>query len=315
MSKWLKGDKDIMKIGVMGLGNIALKAYVPVMNDMRHEVTWHFYSRNETKINYLAKQYGWKHSFSDFDLFLASGIEACFVHTPTNTHGELIKKLLLAGIHVFVDKPISEDYSEVVELQDLAAEGGLILRAGFNRRFAPLNQKVKAVPSKKMIIVQKNRQQPKAKVKFELFDMMIHMTDTALYLLDEPVQSADYQVVAKEDGTLLRSMIIFKTENTTAIAATNMEAGAHTETVEIQSPQGTYHVADLNQLTKNELGVVTVESFGDWENTLSKRGFTQMIRSFIAEVKDSSHPKTEINLADLRSHDYVNRLYQDFLQD
>ena len=36
-------------------------------------------------------------------------------------HGAVVRQLLQAGIHVFVDKPLSEDLAEVKELQALAA--------------------------------------------------------------------------------------------------------------------------------------------------------------------------------------------------
>lgn len=302
----------MIKIGVMGLGNIALKAYVPVMNDLREEVEWHYFSRDQTKMTQLSKKYNWQYTYSNYQEFVESGITACFVHTPTSTHGEIIKQLLNRGIHVFVDKPISEDFEEVLALSQLAKEKGLILMTGFNRRFAPLNQRLKSVSQKNLIIAQKNRQVTKAAVKFELFDMMIHMVDTVLYLLDEPVEKADYQVVASDEGILERALITFKTANTTAIASTNMLAGAHTETIEIQSPSGTYRVMELARLEKNECGIIGEESFGDWEDTLVKRGFSQLIRQFITLLGSPTTASLTTIETSLISHDYVNRLYQTY---
>ncbi len=48
-------------------------------------------------------------------------IDACFVHVATKVHGAVVRQLLQAGIHVFVDKPLSEELAEVKELQALAA--------------------------------------------------------------------------------------------------------------------------------------------------------------------------------------------------
>ena len=47
-------------------------------------------------------------------------IDACFVHVATKVHGAVVRQLLQAGIHVFVDKPLSEELAEVKELQALA---------------------------------------------------------------------------------------------------------------------------------------------------------------------------------------------------
>ena len=303
-----------MKIGVMGLGNICQKAYLPIMNNMRTDIDWHFYSRQEDKLKALQQQFGWENVTTDFDQFLASGIEAIFIHTPTATHGELIKQFLTKGIHVFVDKPVSEDFDEVQELHDLAAEKNLVLMTGFNRRYAPLNNELKKVADKRLIIAQKNRMQPKTDVKFEVFDMMIHMVDTTLYLLDEPIEEASYEVVATEDGRLRRAMILFKTENTTAVTSTNMEAGAHTETVEIQGLTGTYTVSNLSELVKNERGTVQIEGFGDWENTLAKRGFKQAIELFIDVLNNQDERVAALGEDSLLTHYYVNKLYQSYLE-
>lgn len=303
-----------MKIGVMGLGNIAQKAYVPIMNELREDVEWHFYSRDQAKIAELAKRHNWQSTYSDLDLFLASGITACFVHTPTPTHGELIKLLLERGIHVFVDKPVSEDFQEVAELHDLAQMKQLILMTGFNRRFAPKNQDLKGLADKNLIIAQKNRIQPKAEVKFEVFDMLIHVVDTVLYLLDEEIQAVNYRVSATDNGLLKRAMITFQTVNSTAIASINMEAGAHTETTEVQTKQGTYLVENLDVLTKNEHGKRTIEGFSDWENTLSKRGFKQLIQAFIEAVKTQEPSLINPPESSLQSHYYIDQLYQSYLE-
>lgn len=303
-----------MKIGVMGLGNIAQKAYVPVMNELREEVEWHFYSRDDKKIQKLAKAHSWQAVYSDLDLFLASGLDACFIHTPTATHGQLIRELLSRNIHVFVDKPISENYQEVADLHRLAEERQLILMTGFNRRFAPLNQTLKKVTNKNMIIAQKNRMEASALVKFEIFDMLIHVVDTVLYLLDDEIVSVAYRMSANEQGALKRGMITFETATTTAIASINMEAGAHTETVEVQSQAGTYLVENLDMLTKNEKGLLTTTGFGDWENTLKKRGFKDLVEAFIEAVKTNQESTITTAESSLKTHYYIDELYQDYLE-
>uniref|UniRef100_A0A7S0ZGF9 Gfo/Idh/MocA-like oxidoreductase N-terminal domain-containing protein n=1 Tax=Timspurckia oligopyrenoides TaxID=708627 RepID=A0A7S0ZGF9_9RHOD len=64
---------------------------------------------------------------------------AVIIASPTNTHAQLAKECLLAGKHVFVEKPISMDSKEVRELMRLAAERQLVLMTGhivlFDRAF------------------------------------------------------------------------------------------------------------------------------------------------------------------------------------
>ena len=45
-----------MKIGVIGLGNIAQKAYLPIMVEMQAEVEWHLCSRNKETLETVGKK-------------------------------------------------------------------------------------------------------------------------------------------------------------------------------------------------------------------------------------------------------------------
>lgn len=58
------------------------------------------------------------------------GVHAVLVATPAGTHFELAKRALLAGKHVFVEKPLATTVAEVDELDAIAAERRLIVMAG-----------------------------------------------------------------------------------------------------------------------------------------------------------------------------------------
>lgn len=109
-----------MKIGVLGLGNIAQKAYLPLYSLFQDELEVVLVSRDLTKAEALRKKYGFQKVLSSLEELLKENIEACFVHTATHTHYEICKELLKAGIAVYVDKPISENLEETKELMNLA---------------------------------------------------------------------------------------------------------------------------------------------------------------------------------------------------
>ncbi len=146
-----------MKIGIIGLGNISQKAYLPVMMAMDKEIEWHLFTRDQEKLAKIGKKYRITNLYSSVEDLLMSGIEAVFIHTATHIHEVLIRQCIEKGIHVYVDKPISENIDEVKALMDLAEEKNVLLVTGFNRRFAPMIQKVKEVPNKSMILVQKTK--------------------------------------------------------------------------------------------------------------------------------------------------------------
>ena len=279
----------MMKIGVIGLGNIAQKAYLPVMVEMQDVVEWHLCSRNREKLEAVGKKFGFQHLYTSIEEWLDSGIEAAFVHVATVAHAEIIRKLLERGISVYVDKPISDDPEETKELIELADAKGLLLTAGFNRRFAPMVERLKGIPDKKMILIQKDRVKNVEPVRFAVYDLFIHIADTALYLLDDEVVSLQSHLVENE-GELKRLWLMLETKSTTCFVSMNYEAGANQEVMEVQSPEGIARVLNLTDMTIEQKNGKQQVAFGDWEGTLRKRGFAPLIASFVAGVKEHTNP-------------------------
>lgn len=171
------------KIGVIGLGNIAQKAYLPVMASLQDEFEWHLTTRNLEKGEKLQRQFGFSHLHQTLDQLIAEKPLAVFVHTPTSTHAQIIEQLLNSGINVYVDKPVSDDITDVRRLYQLAKEKHLMLTCGFNRRFAPFNQELAQISDKRSITVEKTREDVDQSPKDAIFDLAIHSVDTALFLL------------------------------------------------------------------------------------------------------------------------------------
>lgn len=278
-----------MKIGIIGLGNISQKAYLPVMMTMDKEIDWHLFTRDQEKLAKIGKKYRIQNLYSSIEDLLVSGVEAVFIHTATHTHESLIRQCIEKGIHVYVDKPISEDIEEVKALMDLANEKNVLLITGFNRRFAPMIQKVKAVPDKNMILIQKTKPKSSGSVKYAIYDLFIHVVDTALYLLDEPVIQTHF-TVKEENGELISCVLHLTTEHTECIATMNYVSGANSETVEVQSPTGTHRVTNLTDYEVETADQKQVYTFGDWDQTLEKRGFASLIRSTIAGFETKENP-------------------------
>lgn len=80
--------------------------------------------------------------YADLDSYFASvpledRAEAAVVATPISTHVALAGRLLRAGLHVFVEKPVAPTYAEACALCDLAKSQGLVLGVGHSERFNP----------------------------------------------------------------------------------------------------------------------------------------------------------------------------------
>lgn len=283
-----------MKIGIIGLGNIAQKAYLPVYAQFRNKATFVLSTRNEETRKKVSEQYGFTETTATIEELIQTGISACFVHVATKVHSKIVKQLLESGIHVFIDKPLSENIAEVKEIQELAAAKKLLLMVGFNRRFAPLVDELKAVENKNMLVIQKNRVAAKESTDFVIYDLFLHVADTLVYLLDDEIGQVQTKII-EENGLLKRALLQVETAKTTAIASMNLYAGANTETYQLMSDQGTYILENLTELTiKTPQGTIQ-KSFGDWTTTLEKRGFQQMAETFITaiETNDSQRLKQQ----------------------
>ena len=80
----------------------------------------------------------------DFDLLVADDeIDAVLIATPVSTHYDLVKRCLLAGKHVMVEKPLAATGEQSRELIETAGEQELVLRPGHTFIYSPPVNKVK----------------------------------------------------------------------------------------------------------------------------------------------------------------------------
>ena len=274
----------MLKIGVMGLGNIAQKAYLPTMAGMQDEYEWHLTTRNEKKGKALAARYGFTHLHQTLDELIAVHPAAVFVHTPTATHPAIIRALLNAGIHVYVDKPVATDPAVVRDLYGLAASKNLLLTCGFNRRFAPFSLALKAMPDKQQITAEKTRVHAQQESAAALWDLMIHPLDTALWLADGDAATTAVHVRSDHAGNLQQAYYTADTGECRVSAVTNMDAAANLEEVTVQAVGGRKRSIDLLQLQTQTSAGSLLQHRPDWEKVLETRGFAPLTRAFLDAV-------------------------------
>jgi len=125
----------------------------------------------------------------------------------------------------------------------------VLFMCGFNRRFAPLTDKLKVLSNKNMIFISKNRVSGGNRARRVIYDEFIHPLDTAVYLLDDKIIDFDSSIKLNTDGQLMRAMAKIETANTTAIVCMNLQSGANTEIYEVQTPTGTYKLENLAELS------------------------------------------------------------------
>ncbi|MEW9050539.1 MAG: Gfo/Idh/MocA family oxidoreductase [Neobacillus sp.] len=290
----------MIKIAVIGLGDIAQKAYLPVISQIAN-IEVHLVTRNKEKLKMLSSKYRYPHIHHDLSSLISAGVQAAFVHSSTESHYKMVKELLLHNIHVYVDKPITYHYETSKELVELAEARQLILMTGFNRRFAPFYQSMKEITVPNMVLLQKNRHALPGDIRTFVYDDFIHCLDTVRYLFDSEI---DQMVVTgrKEKGLLHHVVVQLISKEMTGIAIMNRDNGAVEERLEVMGPMEKRIVTDLAEMVIQSNNKEAKLFFNNWDSTLFKRGFEQIVNEFILAISTSTAPSITARDA-LKTHE------------
>jgi virulence factor len=272
----------VLKIGIIGLGDIAHKAYLPVISKRRVEA--HLYTRNEDTLSQVSTLYRFKNIHYSIESLIASGIKGALVHTTTASHEEIVEQLLAHKIHVYVDKPITYNYESTARLVAMAESKNLILMVGFNRRYAPSYRALKELDDPTMIIMQKNRKSLAGEIRTFIFDDFIHVVDTLLYLFPYPINKLT--VSGRKKGNLLYhvTLQIVSAEGYTAIGIMNRDSGTTEERIEVFTAQEKRVVHNMSDVLVHKDKRETKLEVDDWGTMLHRRGFEQMIDDFLESL-------------------------------
>jgi predicted dehydrogenase/threonine dehydrogenase-like Zn-dependent dehydrogenase len=98
---------------------------------------------------HAGRRFGFETATTDTDRVLADAqVDAVVIATRHDSHAALVRTALGAGKHVFVEKPLALSLDELEDIRTAhAARPDRILMVGFNRRFAPQVQRMKALLS------------------------------------------------------------------------------------------------------------------------------------------------------------------------
>lgn len=73
------------------------------------------------------------------------GLDAVVIATAVKSHFPMAKASLLAGKHVFIEKPMASSSAQCEELVELAAKKGRVLMAGYTFLYSPAVRKIKQI--------------------------------------------------------------------------------------------------------------------------------------------------------------------------
>lgn len=273
-----------MKVGCIGLGDIARKAYLPVLGTLPG-VELHLQTRTPATLARVGDDYrvpaGARHT--DLESLIAAAPDAAFVHAPTASHAAIVTALLEAGIPTYVDKPLAYEIADARRLVELAEARGTTLTVGFNRRLAPAYAQCADHP-RDLILMQKNRVGLPEDPRVFVFDDFIHVVDTLRFLAPGTITHTDVRARI-EDGLLHHVVLQLSGDGFTAIGTMNHMSGSVEEILEVSGQDTKREVRNLAEIVDHK-GQPSVRRRGDWVPVARQRGIEQAVLAFLDTVRE-----------------------------
>ncbi|WP_170007301.1 Gfo/Idh/MocA family protein [Bacillus fonticola] len=281
-----------VRVGMIGLGGIAQKAYLPILTK---EIDWEFvgaFSPSMEKRKSICKQY----RIQDFASLsaLAQNCDAVFVHSSTGSHYEVVSELLNKGIDVYVDKPLAATVSEAEKLVDLSNKHGRKLMVGFNRRFAPMYIEAKKKANQlAWVRFEKHRVNgigPNS-AKFTMLDDYIHLVDTVRWLADGDLQAMYKNLQINHENQLISAQHTYESSDKIAFTtAMHRNAGSNLEQLELFSDGTIIRVKNMHTMEIEQDDKTVIKTPPSWETVGRQRGFENAIHHFIACIQNDKQP-------------------------
>ncbi len=282
-----------LRIALIGLGDIAQKAYLPIAAN-HAKVSAILCTRNLQVLKKLALQYRIDEAYSDLNTLIKHRPDAVMIHSTTESHFELVLKLLNAEIPVFVDKPLCYSIKEVEVLLNLATQKRTLLYIGFNRRFAPLIQSLSQQQQKPVLIDwQKNRVNLPTNPRGFVFDDFIHVADSLRFLAKGAIDNI--QVFSKKQKGQLEILQVQWQQNETLLSGTmNRISGGAEERIEYYTQDNKWQIDELVSGVHYQNGKQHPLVFDNWENTLYKRGFIGLFDDWLNALQTNKFDDNRI---------------------
>lgn len=137
--------KAAINTGFIGAGSFAQNYLIPNVKAFGASLDGVVNSRGISSKN-VADKFQFNFCSSDpQDILQDEKINTVFIATPHSTHAELVISALEAGKAVFVEKPLAMNPEQLEMVIEAKTANPHPLMVGFNRRFAPVSEKIKAV--------------------------------------------------------------------------------------------------------------------------------------------------------------------------
>ncbi len=178
----------MLKAGVLGAGHLGKIHLKLLQQSTKYELVG-FYDASKEASEQIESEFGYK-SFPSMESLIDAS-EMVVVVTPTSKHFECAEKVIKAGKHLFIEKPITQTVAEAEQIRDLAKQQKVRGQVGQVERFNPAFMAIKGKISNPMFIETHRLSEfnPRGTDVSVVLDLMIHDIDAILSVVKSPVKS------------------------------------------------------------------------------------------------------------------------------
>ena len=303
-----------MKTGVIGVGHLG-RFHTKIYSQLEDSELVGVFDLDQEKAARVAEEFGTK-SFSQLEQLLKQ-IEAASLVVPTSSHFEVGKRVLQHGIHLLIEKPISQTTEQAEKLIELAQEKNLSLQVGHIERYNPAFLAIENLALSPRFIESHRLAQfnPRGTDVAVILDLMIHDIDLILNLVKSQVreiQAAGTSVITESDD-IANARLTFENGavaniTTSRISANNMrkirifQKNSYISLDLLRKEVEVYRLVDIDdQSLKDDksstiIGKISAEQLGktilyEKPKVEDKDMLTLEISSFLDAVKNGKRPK------------------------
>jgi predicted dehydrogenase len=180
-------EQERIRVGVIGVGHLG-EYHVQKYRGIAEADLVGIVDSNPARAGLIAERYGTR-VFRDYHDLL-SQVDAVSLAVPTEKHYEVATDVLLAGVHLLVEKPITYLLEPADTLIRVAQSKGLVLQVGLVERFNPAVVEMETMLTCP-IFIESHRMNvftPRGTDVDVVLDLMIHDLDIILHIVPSEVK-------------------------------------------------------------------------------------------------------------------------------
>ncbi|GAA0197990.1 bi-domain-containing oxidoreductase [Kangiella japonica] len=135
-------------VAFIGGGNYASRVLIPAFKNAGANLTSIVTSGGISAVHH-GKKNGFANASTEMEQALDNNTDTVVIATQHNLHASQAIAALEKGKHVFVEKPLALNHVEIDAIEAAQQAANTMVMVGYNRRFAPHVQKMKALLEKK----------------------------------------------------------------------------------------------------------------------------------------------------------------------